>query len=234
MRTPMTPKPTVVTETAPNKPKAYSYVRLLTPEQAAGDSYRRQTDLARRYAEAKGLDLDTSVRFDDLGVSAHHGRNKAAGALGAFLVAVNDGTVPQGSYLIVESLDRISRQTPRIAARTLEQIVEAGVLVVDLSDGGKVYDTAELDNGLGFLMMTVRFIRAHDESAQKAIRLANGMKRSAKRPPAGNRNRSRSHGCCLDWSSGTIRPHSSRRSLSALSCCETSSTKADQGWSKHR
>jgi hypothetical protein len=32
------------------------------------------------------------------------------GALGAFLEAVRDGIVPKGSWLLVESLDRISRE----------------------------------------------------------------------------------------------------------------------------
>jgi DNA invertase Pin-like site-specific DNA recombinase len=35
---------------APGRPKAYSYIRFSTPEQAAGDSLRRQTAKAREYA----------------------------------------------------------------------------------------------------------------------------------------------------------------------------------------
>ena len=36
-------------------------------------------------------------------------------------------TIPQGSYLLVESLDRVSRQTVRKAVRTMEDIVAAGI-----------------------------------------------------------------------------------------------------------
>ncbi len=91
--------------------KAYSYLRFSTPEQEKGDSKRRQMDLARRYADAQGLDLDETLTFHDLGVSAFRGSNLDA-ALGAFKSAVTDGRVPRGSYLLVESLDRLSRQAP--------------------------------------------------------------------------------------------------------------------------
>jgi DNA invertase Pin-like site-specific DNA recombinase len=91
-------------QTTASKPKAYSYVRFSTPEQELGDSYRRQADLAKFYADKHGLELDTTLRLDDRGVSAYQGRNATVGALGAFRKAVIEGEVPQGSYLIVESL----------------------------------------------------------------------------------------------------------------------------------
>jgi DNA invertase Pin-like site-specific DNA recombinase len=216
------------------KPKAFSYVRFSTPEQAQGDSYRRQTELAKRYADTHGLELDTSLRFDDLGVSAFRGRNaEAGGALRAFLTAVGERIVPQGSYLIVESLDRISRQTARKAARTLEDIVEAGVRVVDLSDGGKVYDTAALDDGLGFLVMTIRFMRAHEESAMKAIRLANAYdaKRMAAANGAQEKPFTRMLPAWLQWNDET-RCHEVIKNRAEI--LRDIFAKADAGWSKHR
>jgi DNA invertase Pin-like site-specific DNA recombinase len=46
---------TPATTTAANgKPRAYSYLRFSTPEQAQGDSARRQIDLATRYAATHG------------------------------------------------------------------------------------------------------------------------------------------------------------------------------------
>jgi DNA invertase Pin-like site-specific DNA recombinase len=44
---------------------AYSYIRFSTPEQALGDSERRQMEAARDYATANGLQLDESLTFDD-------------------------------------------------------------------------------------------------------------------------------------------------------------------------
>lgn len=88
---------------------AYSYLRFSSAAQSWGDSRRRQTAMAERHAEAHGLALDRDLSFRDLGISAFHGRNVREGALRAFLDAVELGIIPQGSHLLVESLDRISR-----------------------------------------------------------------------------------------------------------------------------
>lgn len=151
--------------------KAYSYVRFSTPEQSQGDSQRRQMQMARAYAERHGLEFDETLTFQDLGVSAFRGKNADTGQLGAFLKAVEADVVPRGSYLLVENLDRVSRQTPRKAARVLEDIVDGGVAVVTLSDE-KVYTKDTLDNDqFAFVMVVLSFIRSHDESLQKGRRV---------------------------------------------------------------
>jgi DNA invertase Pin-like site-specific DNA recombinase len=149
--------------------KAYSYVRFSTPDQAKGDSKRRQTAMTAEYAERHNLDLDDSLTYQDEGVSGFKGKNAETGKLAEFLEAVRLGLVPQGSVLLVENLDRISRQTARKALRTLEQIVESGVSLVTLTDG-KEYDEAAIDDGLGFTMAMLTFIRANEESERKADR----------------------------------------------------------------
>jgi DNA invertase Pin-like site-specific DNA recombinase len=137
-----------------------------------GDSFRRQSDLAERYAVAHGLDLDTTLTFQDLGKSAFRGANLETGQLGTFLQAVRDGLVAEGSWLLVESLDRISRQKPRKALRTLEDILEAGVTLVTLTDG-KVYTADALDDDPMALMWALMVaIRANEESAMKSRRVA--------------------------------------------------------------
>src|SRR5689334_1241100 len=128
----------------PDKPKGYSYIRFSSAEQALGDSSRRQAQLAKEYAARHGLELDTELTFKDTGVSAYRGRNAADGRLGDFLELVRAGVVKQGSFLLVESLDRISRQTARKALRTLEDIVESGITLVTLTDG-KTYTAESID-----------------------------------------------------------------------------------------
>lgn len=59
--------------------KAYSYLRFSAPEQANGDSFRRQTLLALEYAEKHNLILDETLTFHDLGVSAYRGLNAKSG-----------------------------------------------------------------------------------------------------------------------------------------------------------
>ena len=120
-----------------------------------------------------GVVLDEELTFQDKGVSGFTGANLETGELGVFLERVKDGTIPRGSWLLVENLDRISRQSPRKAMRVIEDIVGAGVTVVDLSDGGREYSAENLDRDHFLLiMMVMKFIRANEESVTKGARVA--------------------------------------------------------------
>ena len=145
--------------------KAYSYIRFSTPEQAAGDSLRRQLDASKKYCSENNLSLDTRLILRDEGVSAYKGRNKRE-ALGEFLRLAQRGDIPSGSVLLVENLDRISREKPRKALRTLEAIVESGIEVVTLFDKRR-HTVETLDDFMGLLASLVIMSRANEESATK-------------------------------------------------------------------
>jgi len=49
--------------------------------------------------------------------------------LGRFLAAIQSGLISEGSILIVENLDRVSRQGPKITRKLFEKIVDEGVAV---------------------------------------------------------------------------------------------------------
>lgn len=154
------------------KAKAYSYVRFSTPDQMKGDSFRRQAEASRRYADENGLELDESLSFHDLGVSAFRGRNVEDGALGSFLDAVDQDRVKPGSYLLVESLDRLSRQTPYRAFKRFSDILDRGVNIITLHDG-KTYSAGAGELVFSDLMLSlVSMQRAHEESLTKSKRLA--------------------------------------------------------------
>jgi DNA invertase Pin-like site-specific DNA recombinase len=76
--------------------KAYSYVRFSTPDQAKGDSKRRQTAMTAEYAERHNLDLDDNLTFQDEGVSSFKGKNAETGKLAEFLEAVRIGASLRG------------------------------------------------------------------------------------------------------------------------------------------
>lgn len=160
---------------AQRQPKAYSYKRFSTPAQEQGDSLRRQTKMAEDWANRMGVPLDTELNLTDRGVSAYTGANRDVGALGAFLKAVEDGSVPAGAYLLVENLDRLSREPAFDASYYMQGIIRQGVTVVDLSDGfGREYnmETLRSPEGLYHLMaMLLSFARGNQESAQKARRV---------------------------------------------------------------
>src|SRR3954470_2973820 len=104
---------------------AYSYIRFSSAKQAAGDSLRRQVEGTERVCKREGWALDDSLNLRDLGVSAFRGSNVKEGALAAFLEAVRTGKVQPGSILIVESLDRLSRNQVRTALRLFMDLLDA-------------------------------------------------------------------------------------------------------------
>src|SRR5271154_2896146 len=103
--------------------QAYSYIRFSREHQSQGDSLRRQLEATKAYCERNNLLLDESLDLRDLGVSAFKGRNSTKGSLGRFIDLCERGEVAPGSALVVESLDRISRQSPRRAVALLSSLL---------------------------------------------------------------------------------------------------------------
>src|SRR5262245_10427860 len=87
---------------------AYSYVRFSSPEQAKGNSLARQIEASEAFAKQQGWKLDSSLSLRDLGRSAFTPGKQIA--LKGFLAAIESAQVAPGSVLIVENLDRLSRQ----------------------------------------------------------------------------------------------------------------------------
>src|SRR5262249_49720406 len=91
--------------------QVYSYVRFSKAEQSMGDPERRQLEAARTWAQKKGHTLDESIK-PDRGRSGYHGHHRSKGNLGLFLKMVEAGSIPKGSILVVENIDRLSREAP--------------------------------------------------------------------------------------------------------------------------
>lgn len=157
-------------------PVAYLYSRWSTGRQEAGDSRRRQLRAALEWCERKGVSVADERMMEDNGVSAFRGRNAERGALGDFLDAMRAGLIPKGSYLLVENVDRLSRQKARASLRLLEEIVESGIVVVTLYNG-KEWTPKALDEGFGLVEVLFSMIRAHEESLVKSVRIKAGMAR---------------------------------------------------------
>ncbi len=165
--------------------RAYSYVRMSSQRQLRGDSLRRQLERSRAYADEHSLLLDDSLQ--DLGVSAWKGKNFRHGALGRFLAMVENGEVPKGCYLLIESLDRLSREAVPDALTLFMAIINAGITIVTLGrDGQQVY-SREILNGdwtkliIGLAVMS----RGHEESQTKSERIGAANKRKREKARAG-------------------------------------------------
>jgi DNA invertase Pin-like site-specific DNA recombinase len=153
-------------------PTAYSYMRWSRPEQAQGDSQRRQRALRDAWIARAGAVLDTNMSLKDEGVSGFRGKhreNPDKHALAAFLALVKRGRIARGSYLVVESLDRLSREHVRSALSLLLGLIEAGIKVVQLAPREIVYD--ESADVMTLTMAIMEMSRAHEESALKRQRV---------------------------------------------------------------
>jgi len=173
--------------------KAYSYIRFSSPQQLKGDSLRRQLEASRAYAEAHNMILDDSLR--DIGVSAFKGKNATEGALKKFIELVEAGRIEKGSVLILESLDRLSRQQVFTALGLFSSILSAGIEIVTLADNQ--HYTAESINDVGQLMFSlISMSRSHEESAVKSKRLAASWENRRKLATEGKRPMT---GQCPKW-----------------------------------
>lgn len=160
------------TKTKKKMPKAYSYIRFSTVEQSRGDSYRRQIEMSDSYARKHGLEIDASLRIADLGKSAFKEKHLTEGALGAFLTAVEAGKVERGSFLLVESFDRLSRAAVPKALRLFLTLLEAGITIVTLADERR-YSEESASRDLTEIIISIVFMgRAWEESQRKADRLS--------------------------------------------------------------
>lgn len=153
-----------------NKPVVISYLRFSRPEQLKGDSIRRQLALGEEWA--KRNDLKIADTFRDLGISAFRGKNAAEGALSQLLKLADDGRLPRGSVLLIEQLDRLSRNALLDALELFLSIIRRGIKIVTLMDGME-YDRESLNRGMQQLMYSLmQMSLAHEESAKKSERLA--------------------------------------------------------------
>ncbi len=168
--------------------KVYSYIRFSDPKQATGDSVKRQTAYAEKWAKAHGMMLDDKLTLRDAGLSAYHQKHVTQGALGAFLAAIDDGRVPAGSVLVVESFDRLSRANYKAAQKQLDRIIDAGVRVVTASDG-KEYSRESVEaDPMSFIYSTLLMVKANDESEQKSRRVKAAVRRQCEAWIAGKQN----------------------------------------------
>jgi DNA invertase Pin-like site-specific DNA recombinase len=109
-----------------------------------------------------------------LGVSGYRGKNALTGGFGEFLRAAAAGELPKDSVLLVENLDRVSRQTPRKALKQFLEVIDLGIGVVTLTDN-ELFTAESLDDdasGMKLFASLMVMIRANNESRVKGERVA--------------------------------------------------------------
>jgi DNA invertase Pin-like site-specific DNA recombinase len=169
-------------------PVGFPYKRFSNPSQETGDSVRRQNALSFAWSEKNGVPLDTNLTLEDRGVSGFKGVSRSDPdryALAAFLKAIEIGRVQAGDYLLIENLDRLSRESEVPATHLLTSILMKGIKVVQLSP----YEMELTDKSDGWTVMraVMELSRGHGESRIKSIRVAQAKARRREEALAGKK-----------------------------------------------
>jgi DNA invertase Pin-like site-specific DNA recombinase len=151
---------------------AYSYRRFSFSAQERGDSLRRQAADAEAWSERTGIVLDANRVLIDRAASAFtskHRSNPDRFALAAFLEKVERGKVRPGSYLVLESLDRLTREEVMPALGLCISLLTAGIRIVQLKPVEMVYGSNP--DPMHLMMMIMELSRGNSESKLKSDRV---------------------------------------------------------------
>lgn len=163
---------------------ALAYLRYSSQQmQGKGASISRQKELVTKWADEQkrltGKNYDEISYYIDRGKSAFDGTNISEGNLGKLIEEVKRGVYPEGTPIICESLDRLTRQGVQHIQQILTQLTETGCVVYTLSDRQVI--TKKSLNTLGGIVTIVAVAdRAREESETKASRVSDSKLRNYK------------------------------------------------------
>lgn len=172
----------------------FEYRRFSSAKQDLGDSMRRQTELGASWIERNNHTRGHLV-LDDAGISAFRGKNRHEGALKVFLDAIESGQVKKGSILLVENLDRLSREGIYPALSLFGKILEQGIDIVVLQPYEQHYTKESVNDLVGLMIPLIHFYLAHLESQKKSDRLKSAWDNKRKNAVEGKKFNRR----CPSW-----------------------------------
>ncbi|QDK34714.1 recombinase family protein [Sphingomonas sp. IC081] len=151
---------------------AIAYARWSSMEQTKGSTLVRQIENTTAFIEAWGWQ-NVAEPMIDRGKSAYTGANIETGQLGKFRDSIMSGRREASNLvLVVEELDRLSRQPADIMLSWLSPLVRKG-LTIAVVNTGQMITREMLDHDMGGLMMIlITAFGSHTESRKKAKRVA--------------------------------------------------------------
>lgn len=162
--------------------KAYAYVRYSRAIQATGDSENRQLTALELFETSTGTKIVEVVY--DKGKSAFRGDNARSGNFKEMLDRMQSGAIRAGDYLVVESIDRITRQRVLDGVELLQGILKKGINIYTTVDK-KTYSYNDPSRDFeNLLMISLISKRSNEESEVKSSRLLSSWK--ARRAKATN------------------------------------------------
>ncbi|HFN6643754.1 TPA: recombinase family protein, partial [Escherichia coli] len=164
---------------------AITYLRYSSAIQGVegADSTRRQNDLFKQWLK-KNSDAQIVASFSDEGLSGYKGKH-LTGQFGDMLARIESGEFPEGTILLVESIDRIGRLEHLETEALMNRILGNGIEIHTLQDG-LIYTKDALADDLGIsIIQRVKAYIAHQESKQKSFRVSQKWEQRAKLALAG-------------------------------------------------
>ncbi|EPL1852369.1 recombinase family protein [Serratia nevei] len=151
--------------------KCFLYSRVSSDVQISGDGLGRQEDKLKQYLLQNALRLNLSVDdceiLVDSGVSGWKGSNMGdTAALGQLFHRVESGEI-DGSVLIVESLDRFSRENPFRVAGYIAKLAEHSIDIIDVEQNLVIGTSNPWSSTIASIIAN----RAHEESTLKSKRI---------------------------------------------------------------
>lgn len=147
---------------------AISYSRVSSVEQVQrGAGLERQLERARAYCAKMGYVLEDKAIFQDKGVSAKSGANADIGELKKILDAIESKEIPKHSVLIIENLDRLTRDHILEANELFGRIIRAGIEIVTLHDEKSYTLEGIKRQPMDVMYAVISMLRASDENKRR-------------------------------------------------------------------
>lgn len=154
-----------------SKPLAIAYVRWSSTVQGGEDkdSYDRQTSPLEFFTSSTGVPVVETII--DPGQSAFTGENSKKGKLKGILDRIESGEIKKGDFLVVESIDRITRMRVLDGVALIQDgILKKGVKLYTTTDN-KTYSYEDPEKDFeNLLMISLIAKRANEESEIKSKR----------------------------------------------------------------
>lgn len=163
--------------------KAYAYVRYSRITQESGDSEARQYNALERFTASTGVEIHEVIY--DRGKSAFRGDNARSGYFKEILERINNRKIKKDDFLVVESIDRITRQRVIDGVELLQSILKKGIKIYTTTDE-KIYSYSDPSRDFETLMMIALIAqRANEESETKSKRLNSAWRKRREKAQSG-------------------------------------------------
>ena len=167
-------------------PQAISYIRFSARTQEKGTSIERQIAMRKQWLEDNPQFTLSKLSEQDIAKSASKGDHLKHG-LGRILLAIEQGLIKEGDYIIVEAIDRLGRLSQVDMLDMINNIVKSGVSIVTLEDN-QTYSLESINhNGSSIFILVGKIQQAHDYSQALSRRISAAYTRKREQAKKGKK-----------------------------------------------